>query len=92
MNPRISVALLAVLFYGGLLWTAVLSSRPGIEGDIKERAEAVLEEIEELPEIPGLIVKGRDLVVEGEVYSQEQLQQVLQAIRRVKGIRVIEML
>ena len=56
MNPRISVALLALLFYGGLLWTAVLSSRPGIEDDIKERAEAVLEEIEELPEIPGLIV------------------------------------
>ena len=90
MNPRISVALLAVLFYGGLLWTAVLSFRPGIEDDLKERAEAVLEEIEELPEIPGLIVKGRDLVVEGEVYSREQLQQILQAIRRVKGIRVIE--
>ena len=29
-------------------------------------------------------------MVEGEVYSREQLQQILQAIRRVKGIRSIE--
>ena len=90
MNPGISVALLAVLFYGGLLWTAVLSFRPSIEDDLKKQAEAVLEQIEELPAIPGLIVKGRDLVVKGEVYSREQLQQILQAIRRVKGIRSIE--
>ena len=49
MNRGISVALLAVLFYGTLLWVAVASSRTRIEQDLKQRAAGALKEIENLP-------------------------------------------
>jgi outer membrane protein OmpA-like peptidoglycan-associated protein len=89
MNRGISVALLATLFYGALLCTAILLSQPDIEEDLKKRAKAALEQIENLPSTPDLVVKGRDVMIEGEVYSQEQLQQVREAIMAIKDIRVL---
>ena len=90
MNRGISVALLAVLFYGTLLWTAVVSSRSRIEEDLKLRAAGALEEIENLSTSLDLSVNGRDVVIEGEVHGQGQSQRVLEALRAVKDIRLLE--
>ncbi len=90
MNRGISVALLAVLFYGTLLWTAVVSSRSRIEEDLKLRAAGALEEIENLSTALDLSVNGRDVVIKGEVHGQGQSQRVLEALRAVKDIRLLE--
>ena len=90
MNRGISVALLAVLFYGTLLWAAVVSSRSRIEEDLKLRAAGALEEIENLSTALDLSVNGRDVVIKGEVHGQGQSQRVLEALRAVKDIRLLE--
>ena len=90
MNRGISVVLLAVLFYGTMLWAAVVSSRPRIEQDLKRRAAGALQGIENLPSVLDLSVDGRDAVIEGEVHGQGQSQRVLAALRAVKEIRVLE--
>ena len=90
MNRGISVVLLAVLFYGTMLWAAVVSSRPRIEQDLKRRAAGALQGIENLPSALDLSVDGRDAVIEGEVHGQGQSQRVLEALRAVKEIRVLE--
>jgi len=90
MNRGISVALLAVLFYGTLLWIAVASSRTRIEQDLKQRAAGALKEIENLPSALDLHFEGRDVVVEGEVHEKGQAQRVIALLRAVEDIRGLE--
>ena len=90
MNRGISVALLAVLFYGTLLWIAVVSSGTRIEQDLKQRAVGALKEIENLPSALDLRFEGRDVVVAGEVHGQGQAQRVIAALRAVEDIRGLE--
>ncbi len=90
MNREMSVALLAVLFYGTLLAGAVISSRPRIEEDLKRRAVGALERVEDLPFALDLSVNGRDVVIEGKVHGQGQSQRVLEALGAVEDIRALE--
>ena len=87
MNRGISVALMAVLFYGTLLWVAVASSRTRIEQDLKQRAAGALKQIENLPSALDLHFEGRDVVVEGEVHEEGQAQRVIAVLRAVEDIR-----
>jgi hypothetical protein len=77
MNRGISIALLAVLFYGILLSAAVVSSRSRIEADLTQRAADALKGIAELPPGVGLRVNGRDALIEGEMHDEGQAQHVL---------------
>ncbi len=87
MNRGISIALLAVLFYGILLSAAVVSSRSRIEADLTQRAADALKGIDNLPHGVNLSVDGRDALVEGEIHDHGQGQHVLKALRAVKGVR-----
>ncbi|MFP6873844.1 MAG: OmpA family protein [Verrucomicrobiales bacterium] len=90
MNRGISIALLAVLFYGILLSAAVVSSRSRIEADLTQRAEDALKGIDDLPPGIALSVDGRDALIEGEIHDNGQGQHVLKALSAVKGVRVVE--
>ena len=90
MNRGISVALLAVLFYGTLLLAAVFLSRSRIEGDLTQRAVDALEGVKNLSSALDLRVNGRDVVIEGEVHGKGQSQRALVALHALEGVRVVE--